>query len=154
MYESILKLAQAFEEAAKSDPAVSGPNVVIQPMEPIIDRAVKILKRMDSNFFSGVRTINVTPGTSNLGFVESGENKDPAIININMGKIKSLTAGMNPEEAVVQTALTIAHERGHIKSYSTEQGFVGGENPAEAAEAQTANWINQNLASIKDLLVI
>jgi hypothetical protein len=157
MLKELLKACKQYESMAKHaqeapDPAVSGPNVVIQPMEPIVDRAVKLLQRMDPNYFSGVRTININSGTPNLGFVESGPNKDPSVVNVNMGKIKSVTQNAGPEEAVFQAALTIAHERGHVKSYDQQKGFVGGENPAETEEGRVAAWIKQNQGRLQDLL--
>jgi hypothetical protein len=149
-YKSLMLLAQA----QGVDVGLTGPNVVIQPMEPLVDRAVKVLRRMDPNYFAGVRTINITPANPNFGFVESGPQKDPSVININMGKIKSETQNLNPEEAVFAAATTIAHERGHVTSFNEQQGFVGGEGPAEAEEARVANWIRQNQNMLKDLFQV
>jgi Cu2+-containing amine oxidase len=83
------------------------------------------------------------------GFVESGKDKDPAIININMSKIKQES---NSDDAVISAAITIAHEKGHITSYNDSQGFVGGEAPAEQEERRVASWIKQNYSLIQDLL--
>jgi hypothetical protein len=135
---------------AQVDQALESPNVIVQPSEPLINKAIQLLKRMDPNYFKGVRQIQVSPASMYFGFVESGPNKDPAILNINMGKIKGLGQG---SEAVIQAALTVAHEAAHTKSYDQQQGFVGGENPAEAEEQKVSNWIEQNKGRLQDLLL-
>jgi hypothetical protein len=52
----------------------------------------------------------------------------------------------------------IAHEKGHVSSFSPEQGFVGGESPAQTQESQFEQWLSsgglnivQNLPSFKNL---
>ena len=130
------------------DAELNTPAVVIQPMEPVINKAVNLLKRMDPNYFQGVRRIQVSPASIYYGFVESGQQKDPSVVNINMGKIKQ--EGGN--DAVIAAATTIAHEVGHVKSYNQQQGFVGGESPAEAEERRVADWIKQNQGRLQDLL--
>lgn len=131
---------------------LDSPNVVIQPMEPIINKAIKILQRMDPSYFKGVRRIQVSPASLYYGFVESGTDKDPSVININMSKIKQEVGDTNSPEAVVAAATTIAHERGHVMSFDEQKGFVGGETPAVAEEQRVHAWIQQNLGMIKDLL--
>ena len=83
--------------------------------------------------------------------VESGQQKDPSVVNINMGKIKQ-EGGNDETAAVIAAATTIAHEVGHVKSYNQQQGFVGGESPAEAEERRVADWIKQNQGRLQDLL--
>jgi hypothetical protein len=131
------------------DSELDTPNVVVQPTEPVIDKAIKILKRMDPGYFRGVRKIQISPSSMYYGFVESGKDKDPAIININMSKINQES---NSDDAVISAAITIAHERGHIASYNESQGFVGGEAPAEQEERRVASWIEQHRSLIQDLL--
>ena len=129
------------------DQQLESPNVIVQPSEPMINKAVQLLKRMDPNYFKGIRQIQLSPASMYFGFVESGQNKDPAVLNINLNKIKSISG---PEE-VIQAALTVAHEAAHTKSYNDMQGFVGGENPAEAEEKRVAAWIAQNKGRLQDL---
>lgn len=162
-YRSLILLAQAQDV----DVGLTGPNVVVQPAEPIIDKAIKIIKRKEPNAFSGVRTINVGTGQGALGFVESGLNKDPAVINIDANLIKNKASNFdpsvseflnqmaNPEEArkVFWTTVTLYHEVAHVKDYDEQQGFPGGEGVAEAAERDIINWINQNVGMLKDLFV-
>ena len=131
------------------DQALESPNVVVQPMEPTINKAVELLKRMDPTYFKGIRQIQVSPASMYYGFVQSGPNKDPAVLNINIGKIKGL--GQGPE-AIIQAALTVAHEAAHTKSYNQDQGFVGGESPAESEEQKVSQWIEQNKGRLQDLL--
>jgi hypothetical protein len=148
---SLIDLAGYFSKkySQVSDSELDTPNVVVQPTEPVIDKAIKVLKRMDPSYFRGVRRIQISPSSMYYGFVESGENKDPAVININMAKIKQES---NSDDAVISAAITIAHERGHVTSYNESQGFVGGEAPAEQEERRVASWIEQNRALIQDLL--
>lgn len=129
------------------DQELDSPNVIVQPMEPVIDKAINLLKRMDPNYFKGVRRIQVSPNNMYYGFVEGGQDKDPSVININMAKINQ-----QETDAVISAATTIAHERGHVQTYDTQQGFVGGEVPAEAEEQRVANWIQQNKGRLQDLL--
>ena len=133
------------------DAELNTPAVVIQPMEPVINKAVNLLKRMEPNYFQGVRRIQVSPASIYYGFVESGQQKDPSVVNINMGKIKQ-EGGNDETAAVIAAATTIAHEVGHVKSYNQQQGFVGGESPAEAEERRVADWIKQNQGRLQDLL--
>ena len=146
-YQSIMLLAQV----AGVDPQLSGPNVVVEPMEPVVQKAIELLKRMDPNYFSGVKKIVVAPASMYYGFVESGPDKDPSVINVNMAKIKAESGGQGPA-AVVSAATTIAHERGHVGSFDDSQGFVGGESPADAEEQRVAAWIRQNQGRLQDLL--
>jgi hypothetical protein len=152
MYKvSIIDLSKYLSKkyAQVSDSELDTPNVIVQPTEPVIDKAIKILKRMDPSYFKGVRRVQISPSSMYYGFVESGQDKDPAVININMGKIKQESTS---EDAAISAAITIAHERGHVLSYNESQGFVGGETPAEQEEKRVADWIKQNHLLIQDLL--
>jgi hypothetical protein len=140
------------------------PQVSIEPFDELIDKATKILMVMNSNYFKGDPDFGTVPnkfmGVSKiviavsdaLGFVESGKDKDPAKINLNMNEIKNrMNAQTDPElkknekaNAIVATALVIAHERGHIASYDPQKGFVGGESPALTEEAKVKQWIEAN----------
>ncbi len=134
------------------DMELDSPNVVIQPMEPVVQKAINLLKRMDPNYFKGVRRIQVSPASMYYGFVESGPDKDPSVVNVNMAKIKQEAGNTESPEAVAAAATTIAHEVGHVRSFDQGQGFVGGENPAEAEEQRVAAWIQQNAGRLQDLL--
>lgn len=135
--EALMILAQTI------DPQKEGPEVIIEPMEPIIQKAVNLLKKMDPNIFRGVKKVVITPSSS-YGFVESGKDKDPSVIHINFQRIKQELSGKSPEEIVSAVAEVIAHERGHVHSYDEQKGFVGGESPAEAEERKALDWIKRN----------
>jgi hypothetical protein len=130
----------------QNDPELSSPEIKIEPMEGLIQQAVNKLKQLDPNYFVGVRKIVVDTG-SGLGYVASGKGQDPAIIHLNLPKIKSELQNKNlskeqlDKEIVRQIALTISHEKGHIKSFKPETGFIGGESPAISEE----NIIQQKL---------
>jgi len=150
----VIKYAQIFYSKALEthDPELDSPNVVIQPGTPALQKAVEILKRMDPNYFVGVRTIIV--GVSpDFGHVESGPDKDPSIINVNLNKINQQAGGQTTGPEVIKaSALVIAHERGHVKSYNQQQGFVGGEGPAMTEENRVKQWMETNQSRIQDLL--
>lgn len=135
--ESLKILAQVVDQQ------VASPNIIIEPMEPLLQKAVDRLKKMDPNIFSGVKKIVVKPSSA-YGFVESGPDKDPTIININLSRIKQEMANHSEEEIIDALAQVIAHERAHIKSYKDDQGFVGGEQPAEAGERQARTWLESH----------
>jgi hypothetical protein len=136
--------------AQPSDPELESPNIIIEPQESLIHKAVELIKSKDPNFFKGVRKI-VSGDQPNYGHVESGPGKDPAIINLNSPRInrevKSKMQGAPQEEIdkeiVRQLAGTIAHERGHIMSFDPQSGFKGGETPAEQAEKELLQKIDR-----------
>lgn len=131
-----------------NDSELDSPEVKIEPMNSFIQKAVQKLKQIDPNYFKGVRQIKVNSGNA-FGFVESGPNKDPAVINLNLSKIenevRSKSSGASPqqvEEAIVQALIeTIGHEKGHINSYDDKLGFQGGEGPSTAEEQRIHNML-------------
>ena len=142
-----LKLSQEI-----SDSELRSPNIVVEPSEPTIQKAVKVLQRMNPNYFIGVRKLVVAP-SGQYGHVESGPNKDPAVININAQRILQESGGATTgAEAIIAAACTIAHEKGHVASFDPKIGFQGGESPAEAEESKVRGWIESNRSSLKDLL--
>lgn len=152
---NIYNLSKLFLKIADTiqDPQVTSPNIVIEPSEPTMQKAVKVLQRMNPNYFIGVRKIVVAP-SAQYGHVESGPNKDPTIININVQRILQESGGASAgPEAIIAAACTIAHEKGHVSSFDPKIGFQGGESPAEAEESKVRNWIESNLNILKDLLV-
>ena len=151
--DELYKLASLFEKTAQEpDQELDSPNVVIEPVNSVIDKAVKILQRMEPNYFVGSRRIVISM-EPNYGHVESGPGKDPAVINININRILNESGGDTiGSEAVIATATTIAHEKGHVGSFDSEQGFVGGEGPAEAEEQRVRSWIEANMGQLQDLI--
>ena len=142
-YTNFLEGLRIIAQVAE-DQQVTGPQVIIEPMEPAIQKAVDLLRKMDPNYFSRVRKVVVSTSGGNYGFVESGKDKDPSIININVNRIKNESKSSSFADVVMAAAVVIAHERGHVLSYDPEQGFVGGESPAEAEEQRVSNWIKNN----------
>lgn len=123
------------------DAELASPEIKIEPVESNIQKAVQLLKQQDPSYFVGVRKIVVDTGKG-YGHVSSGEGQDPAVIHINLSKIKneiqSKLSGAPKEqqehELVRQIALTISHEKGHVKNFNPQSGF-GGEGPAESEES-------------------
>lgn len=139
--------ANYFLQAAKlivaqsGDPELDSPNVIINPIEPLVQKAVDLLKSKDPNFFKGVRKI-VIGEEANYGHVESGPGKDHTVIHLNYPRInREVRAKMQGasneeiEQAITKSlAGTIAHERGHVLDFDPKAGFPGGEGKAEQAE--------------------
>jgi hypothetical protein len=120
------------------DAELASPDIKIEPGDTFIQKAVDMLKRVNPNYFVGVRKIEADMGEG-LGHVASGPGQDPAVIHINLPRIRSELQAKLPgvpqeqfeKEFVRQIALTIAHEKGHVGSFKPEGGFAGGESPAE-----------------------
>jgi len=124
------------------DADLNTPNVKIQPGRPEANAALDILKLWNPNYFVGVREIIIGP-SANYGHVEAGPGKDPTVIYLNADRIVAESGGkQGGQEAALATAKTIAHEKGHVASFKPQQGFVGGETPAETQEQDFENWLN------------
>jgi len=152
--KKISKLSNLFFRYAQ----VETPNITIQPGRPEAMAALDILKAWNPNYFVGVKEIIVGP-SANYGHVESGPKQDPTVIYINADRIVAESGGQqNGKAAALAMAQVIAHEKGHVSSFSPEQGFVGGESPAQTQESQFEQWLSsgglnivQNLPSFKNL---
>jgi hypothetical protein len=121
---------------------IGSPNVKIQPGYPEANCALEILKLYNPNYFSGVLQIIIGP-SADYGHVESGPGKDPQVIYLNADRIVSESGGQQGgQAAALATAKVIAHEKGHVASFNPQQGFVGGETPAENQEHEFENWLN------------
>jgi len=121
---------------------VETPNITIQPGRAEATAALDILKLWKPNYFIGVREIVIGP-SANYGYVEAGPGKDPTVIYINADRIVAESGGQQSgQSAALACARVIAHEKGHVESYDDQQGFVGGEAPAEAQEQEFDAWVN------------
>jgi len=156
-FDDLYALTSLFKKYAQNpqiqqDAELKSPNIIVEPLNPVISKAIKLLQRMDPNYFIGARKIVITM-SPNYGFVQSGPGKDPAVININLSRIIAESGGnLGSPEAVLAAATTIAHENGHVRSYNESQGFVGGEGPAEAEEAKVRSWIESNMNRLQDIV--
>lgn len=137
--------AELITTAFAPDSELQSPNVVIEPANSLIQKAVNLLKKVDPGYFIGVRKI-VISSSPDYGHVESGPNKDPAVINVNAARIQG--QGGDENSMVRAIAGVIAHERGHVKSFNPSLGFQGGEGPAEAEEKRILQLID-NLPEYK-----
>jgi hypothetical protein len=137
-----LKFAQQI-----TDTELASPDIKIEPMESNIHKAVELLKKVNPSYFVGVRKIVVDTGSA-FGYVQSGAGNDPAVIHLNLPKIRAeiqskignLPKEEQEKELVRQLALTISHERGHISGFKPETGFA----PESAAENE-ANSMTQKI---------
>jgi hypothetical protein len=124
---------------------IDSPQIRIEPYEELIDCAVKIIQALEPNYFQGVETIKVMPSSA-YGHVSSD---DPAVININIDRIKQELKSANGRSPAAVAAAVIAHERGHVSDFSPEAGFQGGEGVAETEERRMEAVIEQNLDRIQ-----
>lgn len=138
-----------------TDPELASPEIKIEPMESNITKAVELLKKQNPNYFVGVRKIVVDTGMG-YGHVSAGGGEDPAVIHINLSKIRAeiqSKLGTAPkeqqeQELVRQIALTISHEKGHVSSYKPEIGFPG-EAPAETEASSMMGKIDNYYNTLK-----
>jgi len=136
--DKVLYFASIFKQAQD----ISSPNVKIQPGYPEANCALEILKLYNPSYFSGILEIVIGP-SANYGHVESGPGKDPSVIYLNADRIVAESGGQQGgQEAAIATAKVISHEKGHVASFNQQQGFVGGETPAESQEHDFENWLN------------
>lgn len=132
---SVFKSLTRLGFAPTPDPQVESPEVIIEPVESLIQEAVKRIRQKDPNYFKGVRKI-VSGPESAYGHVESGPGKDPHVIHLNFPRIKAELQGKfqgkELEEAVIDELIhTIAHEKGHIKGMTETSPHFGNEGQAE-----------------------
>lgn len=156
-YAQVKRIISSYMKSAQTitDPELASPEIKIEPVESNIQKAVDLLKKQNPNYFVGVRKIVVDTGTG-YGHVESGPGKDPAVIHVNLSKIKneiqsklgSVSKEQQEQELVRQIALTISHEKGHVSSFKPETGFPG-EAPAEAEENSMLGKIDTYYNTLK-----
>lgn len=148
-FKEAIKILQKI--AQESDPQLDSPNVVVEPAEPVINKAISLLKRMNPSYFVGVRKI--VAGTGNdYGHVSSGPDKDPSVVYVNINRILNETDKEDKRESIISCTLTIAHEVGHLKKFDEKSGF-GSEGDAESEENRVLQWIKSNESTLKDLFV-
>ena len=140
------KKAQSTEENIEG---TDTPNVIIEPVEPLVQEAVNELKSHNPNFFKGVRKIKIDLGQGQFGSVSS---EYPSDINLNFNRIKSQLSqefgkSFDPNDPIQKQRVkdmikeTIVHEQGHVsdawRAHEKTPGvggaklFPGGESVAE-----------------------
>lgn len=156
-YAQVKSIISGYQKFSQQmiDHELSSPEIKIEPVESDIQKAVELLKKVNPNYFVGVRKIVVDTGAG-YGHVSAGGGADPAVIHINLSKIKSeiqsKLSGASKEqqekELVRQIALTISHEKGHVSSYKPESGFPG-EGPAETEESSMMGKVDTYYNALK-----
>jgi len=149
-YLEAAKIIYSQQLDVKPDPELESPEVRIEPQESLIEKAVAEIKKLDPNYFKGVRSI-VSGSMSGYGEVRSGPQQDPAIINLNVQRIKNEVSNKmkqaNPnvsqeeiDRAIVSSIVeVISHEKGHIKGYKPESGFT----PESGAEEEARQMMGR-----------
>ena len=121
------------------------PNIIIEPLDPLVQEAVQAILASDPNYFSQVEKVVVRPGLGNgtLGFVESGPGKNPRIIYIYKDRIQNIISqhfqgDINSDTFSDAVKLAIIEVLGHEKTHigeNPEEGFLG-EPEAESGGRQ------------------
>jgi hypothetical protein len=113
------------------EPITPSPNIVIEPYEPAIQKAVDKIKSMDGSLFNNVTKIVVHPGSGGgqLGHVEMGEGKDPREIHIFKDRIIQLVKQQSGEEGLEEATEkafleVLTHEIGHIGRTRTQEQIL------------------------------
>jgi hypothetical protein len=129
-----------------------GPMIRIQPYEGMVECAMEWIKKVtgNPNFFAGITDINVAPEAAyghvsyEMKGTESGmEESGRGVINVNAPRIKS--ESKDPFEAILNIALTLAHEKGHAEDFTLTEmkaEYPGGEAAAERAEQALGAVLN------------
>jgi hypothetical protein len=152
----LMSLGARHKRAQPVDPELASPEIKVEPADTLIQEAVNMLKRINPNYFVGVRKIVLDAGQG-FGHVSSGGNNDPTVIHINLPKIKAeiqsklmnASEEQRQKELVRQIAITISHEKGHVSSFKPEDGFVGGEQPAMSEEQSIGPKVDQYYNTLK-----
>ena len=148
-FKQAILILKNIKTAQENDPELSSPNIIVEPVEPIVNKAVSLLKRYQSNYFVGVRKIVAGTG-NNYGHVSN--KKDPYTVYVNISRILNESDKEDKREAIISCALTISHEIGHMKKFDDEKGF-GSEGDAQSEENKVLQWIKSNDSNLKDLFV-
>lgn len=121
------------KRAQELKPEPPTPDVVIEPMDPAIQKAVQKIKSLEPSAFYNVKKIVVHPGggSGQLGHVEMGPQKDPREIHIFKDRIlqllrqKGKTDPKALEEATERALIeVITHEIGHIGKTRTQEQVI------------------------------
>ncbi len=148
-FKEAIMILKNIKMAQETDSELASPNVVVEPAEPVIAKAVQLLKRFQNNYFVGVRKIVAGTG-NNFGHVETGPGKDPNTVYVNISRILNEADKEDKRESIISTALTIAHGVGHLQKFDEKTGF-GTEGEAQAEENRVLQWIKSNENTLKDL---
>jgi hypothetical protein len=138
------------------------PHVVIEPIDPLVQKAVNDIKALNPSFFMQVEKIVVHfgGGAGHLGYVKRGPNENPRIINIYKDRIKEIIQNslggqlnaQNFEEAVKLAIIEVlGHEQTHV-GQKPEAEFAG-EPEAERggkdiAQKLKPQWMSLSSASV------
>jgi hypothetical protein len=113
--------------------------VVIEPLDPAIQKAVLRINMRDPNLLARVHKIVVHPGGgAELGHVQSGTGHDPQEIHLFKGQIEQMVqqqlsiSGAKPSVQGYVDAL----EKAIVEVIGHEAGHIGPERPAEALKTQ------------------
>lgn len=132
------------KRSQQEKPYVPSPNVVIKPMDPLIQQVVNDMRKVDPNYFMDVDEIVVeSGGSSQLGYVKRGPSDSPRTIHIFKDRIRGIIQqnyGNQLTGAAFQKAVhdaiaeVIGHEKTHIGK-EPEKAFKG-EGEAERGGAE------------------
>ena len=104
--------------------------VIIEPWDNAVDKAMKIIQSRDPGLLKNVKKIVVHPGTGSgqLGHVEMGPGKDPQEVHIFKDRIKQIVtqqSGNKTKTTLTTDELDNAIVNGIIETISHESGHIG-----------------------------
>lgn len=115
-------------------PAPQSPDVVIEPMDGVVQQAVNRIKSMEPALLHNITKIVVHQGggSGQLGHVEMGPNKDPREVHIFKDRLthhvrNNMTGSPEADiqKSVIEAIMeTIAHEAGHIGKTRTQEQIL------------------------------
>lgn len=128
-------------------------SVVIAPFEPMIQKAVEAIEKIEPGYFSAIKNIVVEQSTEagdpfHFGKVKSDKSDT---IYISMSAVRSALSGSSDESQIINAIASIlAHEMGHLKAK-----LEGGEGPAESEERRILDkLLSQSTDYINSLVVL
>lgn len=146
----------ALSKRANLQPIPQTPNVVIEPMDSLVQQAVNGVRTIDPALLHNITKVVVHQGggSGQLGHVEMGPGKDPREVHIFKDRIvhhvRNHMTGrpeIDIQKSVVHAIMeTIAHEAGHIGKSRTQQQILTqpffGEPEAERQEQEFRSKIS------------
>lgn len=114
--------------------------VIIEPWDNAVDKAMKIIQSKDPGLLKNVKKIVVHPGTGSgqLGHVEMGTGKDPQEIHVFKDRIKQIVTQQagGTKTTLTTDELESAIVNGIIETISHEIGHIGPQRTVEQIQTQ------------------
>lgn len=127
-------------------------SVIIDPYEPLIEKAIAAIDKVQPGYFSQIKKIVVEQSAEAGDPFHYGKVKDSErdTIYISVNAVRSAMSGQDEDSIIKTLAGVLAHEMGHLKS-----NMQGGEGPAETEEHRMLDMLSKHSTQeIRDLVII